>query len=825
MADNKPTGDLVPESDIPIVYGDPFSNVGPVGGTIDLKTGGIAPSMGIRNAMQTKKLFDAVPDGMVPVVRSDIDQEGSFPKNPGTGMISKRALKPSDHFRDEKTGASGVVIEADKRFAASDHAKYSKSPAEHFTYDANDPIGRQTAPFTVDSNGENPIPTFSGSATHVNPLNDPEINGINNQTYSGYIESQLKEHGITGIPISPLLPFTRMDPLIAQKATLASYNRFHIPVADNEFRKGFRHIFITRPECYICCVEGGLSEQAAYDEDFSSAYTKEPYLCELLSPSYISKINFTSDREGSEIQANWNFLLSNRITSMSAGNLDLNVIENAAKSIPGYTVTTPSFMGGVANGTLDLSFRDTKNLEVSETLRLWMLYMHKRHYGIFAPPYNGYHRKNGFFGNGKHESLSGAQFWMFHPYDRAIEYPCTIFDIITDETDSKILRMITYLGAYPASVSAPLTSENNAAITEAKVSATFRYQARIQDRNTCMALFNYNAGLTDQLGRPVSWADNIDEALPFLEKTQDAINHIQFTLGNYVGGASMFVGSPYIVIGRSQRNPLAQQNNNNSVDSTGFIYKPYLKFMPVNAPELLAQANANINSTKKQTTGTLVSIDQDMTDYTTDSAEIARIAAEYVANYPEYVEKVKIRAAQQKHQNQVDELAAIAQDLGYEEITSDSIQQLSEESPDLFNHLVNKLEKEKAKLAEAAVVSGNTYEDEEDDDEGFNWGGLLKGVLIGAAVVGGVALTVASGGTAGAVIGGALVKVGATAGAAASAVGASAATAGAIAAAAPIATVVGGGVVVAAEQTISANTPSIENQAIDDFKKGINRYA
>lgn len=582
--------------------------------------------------------------GEKPPVRGSLTTawDESYPKASSIPTVPAQALQPEDHFRgDGETTLSEI---RSNLYATQDDAVYMKTPEEHFIYDANDPKYSKIKPYTVDSEGQNPVPTFSGSATHINPLDDPDMKQISDYGYASYADSKAAEDGYVEAPVSPFVPFTRMDPIMAQRATIAAYNRFHIPVADNEFRKGFRHIFITRPECYVCCVGGGLSEQAAYDEDFASAYTRAPYLCELLSPSYITPTNFSSDRSDSEIKSNFNFLLSNRVLGMTTGSLDIGVLENVTKSIPGYTVTAPSFLGGVANGTLEISFRDTKNLEVSEFVRLWILYMHKRHSGIFSPPYNGYQRVNGFISgktnddgseaaSDQSQAMSGANYYMFHPYDRAIEFPCTIFDIVTDETDSKILYMCTYLGAFPSQLSSPLTTENNAPITETKVSVTFRYQARIENRNTCMVLFNHNAGITDEIGRPVSWIGDIEESLPILIKAENEVNQQAFGLGNYIGAAGMFVGSPYIVIGASQKNPMAPANSPYSDRTDGVLYKPYLKFMPINAPELVKHANLGIQSSRVQQTGDVVAISQDYTDYSTNNEIVAKLANEKLQEY------------------------------------------------------------------------------------------------------------------------------------------------------------------------------------------------
>ena len=622
--------------------------------------------------------------GEKPPVRGSLTTawDESYPKASSIPTVPAQALQPEDHFRGD--GETTVSEIRSNLYATQDDAVYMKTPEEHFIYDANDPKYSKIKPYTVDSEGQNPVPTFSGSATHINPLDDPDMKQISEYGYASYADSKAAEDGYVEAPVSPFVPFTRMDPIMAQRATIASYNRFHIPVADNEFRKGFRHIFITRPECYVCCVGGGLSEQAAYDEDFASAYTRAPYLCELLSPSYITPTNFSSDRSDSEIKSNFNFLLSNRVLGMTTGSLDIGVLENVTKSIPGYTVTAPSFLGGVANGTLEISFRDTKNLEVSEFVRLWILYMHKRHSGIFSPPYNGYQRVNGFISgktnddgseapSDQSQAMSGANYYMFHPYDRAIEFPCTIFDIVTDETDSKILYMCTYMGAFPAQLSSPLTTENNAPITETKVSVTFRYQARIENRNTCMALFNHNAGITDEIGRPVSWIGDIEESLPILIKAENEVNQQAFSLGNYIGAAGMFVGSPYIVIGASQKNPMAPANSPYSDRTDGVLYKPYLKFMPINAPELVKHANLGIQSSRVQQTGDVVAISQDYTDYSTNNEIVAKLAND---KFQEYSGKIPPNTLMQVNEEistgSYNELEQWAIDHGYE-LTEDTM--------------------------------------------------------------------------------------------------------------------------------------------------------
>lgn len=568
------------------------------------------------------------------------NQTQEFPRRESKGIHAsykgprETVLRPVDHFEFALGQYPTYMYDPDH----IQMYRFLKSTGEHFIPDPNWP-GQQGLAYTVIDGDENTpgkmIAKFSGSATMVNPFKNEEKQDILDRGLGPVLDEVAESKNETSFakpPISPFYPFTRMDPTSARYATLAAYNRTHIPVADNEYRKGFRHIFISRPECYICCRDGGLSDQAAHDEDFASVYSRMPHILEILSPSYVVKTSYTSDGLS---DSNWNFLLSNRVTGMSTGGLQLTVSDNATKSVSGFTVSTPQLTDGYASGTLELQFNDTKNLEVSEMIRMWMLYMEKRHYGIFSPPYNGYQRVNGFINGG----TVGADdlYLSYHPYDRAIEFPCTIFDVITNESDTKILNMCAYLGSFPIQLNRPFNSEANGAITKMNVSVTFKYQSKIENKNTAMVLFNYNSGITDSLGRLKM--DNLPEAMAFLK--QDHEQHLpgsNYLLSEYIGAASMFTGSPYIV--------LAQTRRNNPIGANGdtVTYVPYLKFMPITVPELNHQANLGIVNYQDQRTGTIAALGQDTTSYATGIDPSVKMAEELVTekknSYRVYAEEM-----------------------------------------------------------------------------------------------------------------------------------------------------------------------------------------
>lgn len=389
---------------------------------------------------------------------------------------------------------------------------------------------------------------------------------------------------------SPLHSFTRTSPHFAHQALFTAYNRTKLPIADIEHRKAFRHIFITRPECYICGRSAinddyaiSLSKQAAQDEEFYSSYQRFPYICETLSPVYIC------NAAGNMKYANWNYLLSNRVQGLNTAATTISAQENMIKGTMGGTVMPGSFMNSMFNNNLELSFRDTKYMDVYEMIRMWMWYIHKRTSGEFYPPFNGYQRINSWNDIDAQEELVNKMrnttkqndasqlttsllirdgYSMTHPYDRALEYCSSIFDIVVDETGSKILYWCKYYGVYPISVTnGMLSNDKNQALTgEANISVSFKYQFKAENIIRNLYEFNYNAGILNAIG-------NTDHEI----SQKDFASFVSGSV--YAGAAGMITGSPCVAMKyeSNRRNPF------NPADTASMT--PYLIFLdPGNIP-------------------------------------------------------------------------------------------------------------------------------------------------------------------------------------------------------------------------------------------------
>ena len=495
--------------------------------------------------------------------------------------------------------------------------EYLKNTSEHFTYDPNDTKAMNYPKIMTDNEGNEYVP-FSGSSTIINAEGDPDKDYIINYGLDASESDKARQNNgdYAKPPISPFQPFTQMDPATAHRSAFVAYNRTHIPVADLEFRKGFRHIFITRPECYIMCAEGGLSEQCEYNDDFVSAYNRFPYILELLSPSYLpNRINVGLDG----LTTNWNYLLTNRVTGMNLNTMEMSTMSNTMKTTVGQQITYPTIISSEMNGQLQLNFNETKQFEISEMIRLWMLYMNNRHRGIFAPPFNGYRKHNdfnlaniGLEGDSGMAGNAGVKLssTILHPYDRASEYPCTIFDIITNESDTKVLYYCAYLGCYPSQLSRPFNTQNGGGLAQnIQVSVNFQYQAKIENNERALIHFNYNAGLVDAVGNATK---QVAESIPFLLNSGEL--RTNKLLKNYIGAAGMFTGSPYIIMGSGGVSSVGQKRA---------ISVPFLKFAPILEGEFNDIANLGIVNHSDQADGNIISLQEQQEE--TDSGGIVDV--------------------------------------------------------------------------------------------------------------------------------------------------------------------------------------------------------
>ena len=573
------TGERIVERGVDIVQNASDVVTAPAKMVVNTVTGAIEEVNDVVTGIKT-----GIVVGKVMLENSNMIRENQKNKDDSYGPqnikhLDTKELEPSDHFI-----INDPAMVRERNFTNDYFAK----PEDHFTYDVHATEFGEESDHKANALYSDGTPKFSGSSTLVNPTGDLEKALIAEEGYDywdtfryNYEDLQRRDKRYPS-PLSPLRPFTSTDPVYAHKSVFSSYNRTLIPIADAEFRKGFKHIMISRPECYIMWNGKGLSQQAEYDIDFNSAYTRMPHICELLSPSYIAggRLEGTT---GSGVLCNWNFLLSNMISTFSGDyKTSISTKEGTSKSIEGHTVLPGGTLQSTQGGTISITFRETKRLEVYECLKLWMLYIHKIRKGIFAPSYNGYMYENSYLP----ATTVKADYPMYHPYDRALDYTCSIFENITNETMSQVLYWDKWYGCYPIEATLNgIDSSSNAVTGPLTVTAVFRYQYKAPAcRNINLIEFNYNAGLVDHIGH----AKTIPDTEPNYLVTEE-INGVH----RYMGPTDLFTGTPYIVMGRGPQNLVTKGFDSNRV------WVPYLRFAHCTDDDINGYMNISLTKAVK----------------------------------------------------------------------------------------------------------------------------------------------------------------------------------------------------------------------------------
>lgn len=534
-------------------------------------TGGYGTSLGlpVKTTIKSYEEYQAIPLHNIKFAYNKIDHITSRGdvKNPNDPFIdTDREIYPVEYVPGTRTPAGKIRL---------------------FPYNTNNGQGRY-------------LFQFRGAMTQINPeLNEDKgqilQKGLENydKFLNGNENTGTDEQASPGTPTSPIHPFTRVYPDRARHAVVSAYNRTRLPISDIEHRKAFRYIFITRPECYLMSGYNQLCMQAEYDEDIRSVYERMPHVIRSLCPAYVIP---SGDKP---YYANWNYLLCNRVMNLTPSGQTLSVTDSMTKAVRGATVTPGKLITSNLGGNLELSFRDTKYMDVYETLRAWMWYIHKRKIGKFFPPFNGYQYSNSFTPEGAKFNASD-DFNRLHPYDRALEYCCSIWDVITDETGMNILYWCKYYGLYPTQISAGMLSGtgNGAALNgEATISAQFQYQYKRENVFKNLVEFNYNAGIVDSIGHPrPEVSDYLLNELSYLNRENGAGGsyYTAETLKNYGGAASMFTGAPYIISERvTGGDPWSERQTNSSV------IKSRLCFIPIHFSQPSVEKHMNLGITNE----------------------------------------------------------------------------------------------------------------------------------------------------------------------------------------------------------------------------------
>lgn len=278
----------------------------------------------------------------------------------------------------------------------------------------------------------------------------------------------------------------------ATTKTIKYYNRFKVPVVDENLQRGFAHVFFVKPSCFIYNEEDGLLRTCFKNNlDFSYVYKNYPNLLRELT-------TYGSDND-------FSFFLSNHATSFSLKDEYINN-DGYGTTFSGYKIAYGRHdMASKTGGTININFQDTRDLSVYRLIGLWVKYISGMYRGIYTPN-------------------------MQNIINKIIDYVGAIYYILTAEDGETIIFWSKYYGVFPTTIpSSHLAwSEGNVLTSESlKFEVEFAFSFKEDCNPRSLLEFNNNSKINGNTPYEPTFKANWQHAnttwvgTPFIEYCND----------------------------------------------------------------------------------------------------------------------------------------------------------------------------------------------------------------------------------------------------------------------------------------------------------------
>lgn len=216
------------------------------------------------------------------------------------------------------------------------------------------------------------------------------------------------------------------------------YNRFKAAMPDDTLSRGFMHIFFTRPDCNLLSGGGtSLKSDIKNNPSLSYIYSKKPELVKQLVLNNGESHDFM-------------MLLSNKAKNFSLTDEGI-VSDKYGKTFGGYSVSFGRRKDSELGGSFDITYNDTRDLDIINLHKLWIDYINNVYRGIWVPK-------------------------IEYIYNKIIDYACSVYIIITAEDFETILFWTKYYGVFPINVPySGLSWSGNGPINNPDITITYQY--------------------------------------------------------------------------------------------------------------------------------------------------------------------------------------------------------------------------------------------------------------------------------------------------------------------------------------------------------------
>lgn len=247
------------------------------------------------------------------------------------------------------------------------------------------------------------------------------------------------------------------------KTTVAKYNRFKLANPSDILSRGFAHVFFTRPDCNIFKDNVGSQAVAKVETNPNFKYA----LCNKKELLY----NLTQVSTSYTANPAWNWILSNKALSFSLTDESINVDKYGTTYGKNSIAYGKSNEESKAAGEFNITFQDTRDLDIFHIHKLWVDYISNVYIGRWYP---------------KQEYL----------WQRIIDYACSVYYIITAEDGETILFWSKYYGCFPTNI--PSSSYGWSAgspIESQRLDLTYQYSFKEDYNPQSLVELNLNTGI------------------------------------------------------------------------------------------------------------------------------------------------------------------------------------------------------------------------------------------------------------------------------------------------------------------------------------------
>ena len=286
------------------------------------------------------------------------------------------------------------------------------------------------------------------------------------------------------------------------------YNRFKIPNPNEYLGKSFSHVFLTRPDCNLLTSKGKMSDNISDSQLYMYVYNTAPELLQSLCHDGQKSTNPNN---------HFMMFLSNQASSFSLSDEYINKDTYGKTWIGDKIAYGKHDVESKAAGDFNISYTDDKRLHVYQLHRLWVEYISNVYTGLFNPKLE--YQKN-----------------------RIMDYACSVYYIMTDESGENIIFWSKYYGVFPTTIPSTQYSWGKGnALNSPDIEISYQFSFKEDYNPLSLIEFNEDACInTNDGAASIKYEPTFDESIgscgttyvgtPFIQTKIDSRGELHYLL-------------------------------------------------------------------------------------------------------------------------------------------------------------------------------------------------------------------------------------------------------------------------------------------------------